>query len=394
MLRWGARHDPSLSDFAAARVTGNFMAGAAAELALFAAVGFLLFSADDLIVDLLYLARRLTDGREKLDLASLGQPLQPGWMVVTIPAWDEAAVIAPMLRATLDRLDHPDFTLLVGHYRNDPATAAAISSVDDPRVLAVEVPANGPTTKADCLNHLYSALMQLEAERGRSAKAMVLHDAEDLVHPQELRIFDTLSERAALVQLPVVPLIDPASNWVAGHYCDEFAESHGKDLVVREAVGAAVPLAGVGCAIARDMLAKLAAENGGKPFAGGSMTEDYEMGLRSAPWRAAPCSCAWPNPAAARAWSRAAATSPPRLGQQSGRRRAGSAASPLPAGIGWAGVVAGASAGSECATARDRSPPCCCSPATRPPCCGGSWRLRPRWAHRPRPRHRRPCSSF
>jgi adsorption protein B len=49
---------------------------------------------------------------------------------------------------------------------------------------------------------------------------------------------------------------------------------------VREAVGAAIPLAGVGCAIARRPLAQLAARQDGKPFAGTSMTEDYEVGLR------------------------------------------------------------------------------------------------------------------
>jgi len=50
--------------------------------------------------------------------------------------------------------------------------------------------------------------------------------------------------------------------------------------VVREAIGASVPLAGVGCAIARDALAHLAARHEGRPFAGASLTEDYEMGLR------------------------------------------------------------------------------------------------------------------
>jgi glycosyl transferase family 2 len=50
--------------------------------------------------------------------------------------------------------------------------------------------------------------------------------------------------------------------------------------VVREAVGAAIPLAGVGCAIARKPLARLAALQEGRPFAGTSMTEDYELGLR------------------------------------------------------------------------------------------------------------------
>ena len=49
---------------------------------------------------------------------------------------------------------------------------------------------------------------------------------------------------------------------------------------MREAVGAAIPLAGVGCAIARRPLAQLAAMEDGRPFAGGSMTEDYEVGLK------------------------------------------------------------------------------------------------------------------
>ena len=115
---------------------------------------------------------------------------------------------------------------------------------------------------------------------GRAAKAVVLHDAEDVVHPLELTLFDRLIERAGVIQLPVLPLIDPASRWISGHYCDEFAESHTKELVVREAVGAPIPLAGVGCAISRQSLSTLAGLHAGRPFAGTSMTEDYEMGLR------------------------------------------------------------------------------------------------------------------
>ena len=128
--------------------------------------------------------------------------------------------------------------------------------------------------------HLYDALIVHETVLDRRAKAIVLHDAEDVVHRFELRIFDGLIDRAAVIQLPVLPLPDPDSRWISGHYCDEFAEAHIKELVVREAVGAAIPLAGVGCAIARRPLARLAAMQDGKPFAGNSMTEDYEVGLR------------------------------------------------------------------------------------------------------------------
>jgi adsorption protein B len=262
------------------------MAELAAELALFAALGFLLFSLDDLLVDIIYFARRLWRAMTVYrlhrpgDARSLTDGAATGWMVVMIPAWDESAVIGAMLRSTLHSFDHPDYTLLVGYYRNDPATRLAIEAVSDPRVMAIEVSHDGPTTKADCLNELYAFLLRHEAASGRQARAVVLHDAEDLVHPLELRLFDRLTARAGMVQLPVVPMPDHTSHWVAGHYCDEFAESHGKELVVREAVGASIPLAGVGCAISRGAIARLAEAHGGRPFAGGSMTEDYEMGLR------------------------------------------------------------------------------------------------------------------
>jgi adsorption protein B len=262
------------------------LADIAAELALFAAAGFLLFALDDLLVDQVYFARRIWRAATvysrypRAFARSIMMLWKPRFIAVFIPAWDESAVIAPMLKATLKRFEHPDYRIFVGYYRNDPATAAAIASVADDRVEAVQVPANGPTTKADCLNHLYDALLAYEAASRRSPAAVVLHDAEDVVHPLELTVFDQLIDRAAAIQLPVVPLVDPDSSWISGHYCDEFAESHGKELIVREAVGASIPLAGVGCAIERGALARLAAAEGGRPFIAASMTEDYEMGLR------------------------------------------------------------------------------------------------------------------
>src|SRR2546423_17519 len=98
-------------------------------------------------------------------------------------------------QGNLKRLDYDDYRVFVGHYRNDPATAAAIASVADPRVEPVELTADGPTTKADCLNHLYDALIAHETAHDCAAKAVVLHDAEDVVHRYELRIFDALIGR-------------------------------------------------------------------------------------------------------------------------------------------------------------------------------------------------------
>jgi len=124
-----------------------------------------------------------------------------------------------------------------------------------------------------------------EAITGSRYKAMVLHDSEDVVHPDEIRLFDLLIDRFALVQLPVLPL-SGRGTWmaraIANHYCDEFAESHGKSLTVREALGASIPAAGVACAFSRSQLERLVGPSDSGPFDPLSLTEDYELGLRIA----------------------------------------------------------------------------------------------------------------
>jgi adsorption protein B len=253
------------------------------EIALFAAVGFLVLGLSDLAVDLVWLVRaawhRLGGRGAIATVDMLDDPAAPGRIAVFVPAWDESRVIASMLRHALAAFDRGDFRIYVGCYPNDPDTIAAVRSIVDPRLRLVVGPTPGPTTKADCLNRLWEAMLADEESSGRRSKAVVLHDAEDVVHSAELRILDPLVERFDLVQLPVLPLIDPGSRWVAGHYADEFAEAHAKALVVREALGAALPSAGVGCAIARTALERLA-ERHRTPFDADSLTEDYELGLR------------------------------------------------------------------------------------------------------------------
>ena len=257
----------------------------ARETMLFAAVGLLVGGVDDLLVDLVFLVRRLRHGkRPRVTLATLPAPQRPGRIAVFVAAWDEVAVIGDMLATAVQRFDHPDYRIYVGLYPNDPGTirAAAAVAAHDPRIHLVIGPRDGPTTKADCLNTLWRALQRDDARTRTATKAIVLHDSEDVVHADELRIFDTLIERHDVVQLPVLPLVKRGAQLVSGHYADEFAEAHAKQLVVRTALGAGMPLAGTGCAITPDILAVIAAERGGDPFDATSLTEDYELGLRMA----------------------------------------------------------------------------------------------------------------
>jgi adsorption protein B len=250
------------------------------EAALFAATGFFVLGLSDLCVDLIWITGHRRRREAELSLAQLPSPRSTGMLAVFVPAWDEAAVIGPMLRGALAAWPSGDWRIYVGLYPNDPATRGAVEELCDPRLRVVVGHAPGPTTKADCLNRLWDALLADEAAAACRAKAVILHDAEDVVHPDELRLFDSLSERFDLVQIPVLPILDPRSKWIAGHYADEFAEAHRKELPVRQALGAGLPSAGVGCAFSREALGRLAESSGGYPFDAQSLTEDYELGLR------------------------------------------------------------------------------------------------------------------
>lgn len=234
----------------------------------------LLNGLDELAVDI---ALPFAWARERL--TSLPDPPEePGRFAILVPTWQESDVIGPMLRSLLSTIDHRDFRIHVGVYPNDPATAEEVLKINDPRIMLVTTAQPGPTTKADCLNHLWRSVLSSEAASGK-VKAIILHDAEDVLHPEELRVFDRALQRHAMVQIPVVPILDSGGSLVGGHYLDEFAITHARDMVVRTTLKAPVPSAGVGTAIRRD--AMLALDSGsGTPFDAQSLTEDYEIGYR------------------------------------------------------------------------------------------------------------------
>ena len=241
-------------------------------------------------MDILFLLRQakrelfIYSRHRKMTAATLPRSESPGRIAILVPAWQEANVIGAMLRGCAERWRDEDFTLFASTYPNDPETIRAVAGVarEDGRIRLVILPHDGGTTKADCLNHAWAAMRREEEATGTRFKAVILHDAEDVVHADEIHLFDRMIDRFDMVQIPVRPLLSGRSRWIAGHYADEFAEAHGKHLILREAVGAAVPSAGVGCCFARDMLGAIAQERGGAPFDPDSLTEDYEIGLRIA----------------------------------------------------------------------------------------------------------------
>ncbi len=255
------------------------------ELLLFAGIFFLIGAIDDFAVDLAWIWLKLTGRARTATIdrnAFRGSELRKS-SAIFIPTWREHSVIGDTVRHALGSWPQTNLRLYVGCYRNDPRTITAVidAANNDPRLRIVIHDRDGPSTKADCLNRLYEALCFDERRSGVRFGSVVFHDAEDMVDPAGLGLLDrTIASGADFVQLPVEPLPQPESRWMGSHYCEEFAEAHGKAMVVRDALGVALPAAGVGCAVSREALDQLCKRRGdGTPFAAESLTEDYELGL-------------------------------------------------------------------------------------------------------------------
>jgi adsorption protein B len=201
-------------------------------------------------------------------------------IAVFVPLWREHAVIGRMLEHNLAAIQYRNYHFFVGVYPNDVLTTCAVAEQArrHPRVHIATCPHDGPTSKGDCLNWIYQRMKDHEARHDMRFRIVVMHDAEDLIHPESFRLINWFSRRYAMVQVPVLPLPTALGEWTHGLYCDEFAEYQHKDIPVRQHLGGFLPSNGVGTGFDREALERLAGTRRGRPFDPACLTEDYETG--------------------------------------------------------------------------------------------------------------------
>jgi adsorption protein B len=260
-------------------------------LAAILALVIFVSSLDDLFIDIWYWIRRLvrrtkverTPKYRRLTVEQLrDREEQP--LAIMVPAWQESDVIAAMVQNLVEVMEYHNYRVFIGTYPNDQPTIDEVERMTKryPQLQRVEVPHPGPTSKADCLNSVVDAIFEHEKTHDVEFAGVILHDSEDVLHPLELKFFNYLLPRMDMIQLPVASLEREWYELVAGTYMDEFAESHAKEMVVRESVSGMVPSAGVGTCFSRKALSALVGSTRNKPFNIDSLTEDYDVGMRLA----------------------------------------------------------------------------------------------------------------
>ncbi len=246
----------------------------------------LVSSIDDFFIDICFWFNKLRNrlrgirgtSREPFELDEI--PQLP--IAIMVPAWQEAPVVGKMAELAANRFQYEHFHVFIGTYPNDPDTQHEVDKVvaTNPNVHKVVCALPGPTTKADCLNNVITRIFQFEKDHDMHFECIVFHDAEDVVHGQELKVFNYWVREYDLIQLPVIPIPRPWHWFTAGHYNDEFVELHSKDINVRKMLSDNVPSAGVGTGFSRRAIASLYAHNKGQVFNTGSLTEDYDIGFQ------------------------------------------------------------------------------------------------------------------
>lgn len=209
-------------------------------------------------------------------------PLIETSIAVFVPCWLEDRVIGDMVEHNISAIRYSNYAFFLGVYPNDEPTVDAVRRLESchARVHVSLCPHDGPTSKADCLNWIYQRMLLYEEEHDARFDLILTHDAEDLIHPEALAEANRHAASYDFIQLPVLPLPTRFPGLTHALYADDFAESHTKDLVARQALGGFIPSSGVGTACRREALEALAAAESNRIFEPSCLTEDYENGIR------------------------------------------------------------------------------------------------------------------
>jgi bacteriophage N4 adsorption protein B len=245
------------------------------------AVLLLLSGLDDLIPISMCLAHRLRQ-RKPAIASTIGEYLADERPIaIFVLCWKESGVIGNMVRHNLAAIAYRNYDVFLGVYPNDQATVdvAEHLAATFRNVHVAACPHPGPTSKADCLNWIYQRMTLFEETRGVRFDTIVLHDAEDLIHPEALAVIDRERGTYAMVQIPVLPLPTPFGEFTHAIYCEEFAEFQIIDMPARQFSRSFIPSNGVGTGFAREILDQLARARGNLVFDPASLTEDYEIGV-------------------------------------------------------------------------------------------------------------------
>ena len=200
-------------------------------------------------------------------------------IAVFVANWHEEDVLGKMVEGNLARIQIPEVSFFLGVYPNDSGTLRVAKELEAKHPDRVRVIVNtllGPTSKGQMLNETFSQVFS----RDDCPDMAVLHDSEDVIDPRTFEVYAAYAQEHDYIQVPVFSLSRGKGAHVASTYMDEFAERHTREMIVRDALGATIPSAGVGTCMTKKLL-KHFLRTRGQVLMSGTVTEDYILGVEA-----------------------------------------------------------------------------------------------------------------
>ena len=203
-------------------------------------------------------------------------------IAIFVPLWREYhASIRNMIEHNVvtPRYDRCDFFIGVYPTTSRRWRPCASSTRASPMSTWSVCPHDGPTSKADNLNWVFQHMILFEAEHGVRFEIVMTHDAEDLLHPEELRWVNYYGQRYDMVQIPVLPL---PTLWAICSTASTATSSPSTNAGTcpRGRSWAGFSVMRSGHRFSRRALDRLAAAHSNCIFEPKCLTEDYENGFR------------------------------------------------------------------------------------------------------------------
>ena len=233
-----------------------------------------LSSFDDAVIDF------LAFGIARLPLArGPTSPTQVSTVGVFVANWGEEDVLERMVEGNLARIAMSTVSLYLGVYPNDTGTrdvAMALAKKHPERVRVIVNTLPGPTSKGQMLNEMFRQVYSAP----EPPDLAVLHDSEDVIDPRTFEVYAAYAADHDFIQVPVFSLNSAHRSLVAATYMDEFAERHTREMIVRNALGATIPSAGVGTCMTRRLVQHFVRVRDNVLMTG-CVTEDYILGVEA-----------------------------------------------------------------------------------------------------------------
>lgn len=233
-----------------------------------------LSSFDDALVDALALGiARSPLGHRRSELPKIPT------MAVFVANWQEEDVLAKMVEGNLARIAISSVRLYLGVYPNDTGTyelAIALARKYPKRVCAIINTLPGPTSKGQMLNEMFRQVYSA----ADAPDLVILHDSEDVIDPRAFEVYAVYASDHDFIQVPVFSFNSNDRSIVAATYMDEFAERHTREMIVRNALGAMIPSAGVGTCLTRRLIEHFLRIRG-TVLMSDCVTEDYILGIEA-----------------------------------------------------------------------------------------------------------------